>query len=191
MLDIVIRGGTIVDGTGAAPRRGDVGINGGRVVSVGEVEGDGARTIDADGLLVTPGFVDPHTHYDAQLFWDPSASPSNVHGVTTVIGGNCGFTLAPLHAEDADYLRRMMAKVEGMPLAALEQGVDWSWESFAQYLDRLEGGIAVNAGFLVGHCAIRRYVMGADAIGREATEAEVLAMVRELETAIDAGGLGF
>ena len=137
------------------------------------VDDSAARTIDADGLLLTPGFVDPHTHYDAQLFWDPSASPSNVHGVTTVIGGNCGFTLAPLHAADADYLRRMMAKVEGMPLAALEHGVDWSWETFAEYLDRLDGNVAVNAGFLVGHCAIRRYVMGADSIGREATESEL------------------
>ena len=141
--------------------------------------------------MVTPGFVDPHTHYDAQLFWDPSASPSSVHGVTSVIGGNCGFTLAPLHADDADYLRRMMAKVEGMPLAALEQGVDWNWESFGEYLDRLEGNVAVNAGFLVGHCALRRYVMGADAVGREATDSELAAMVAELHTAIDAGGLGF
>ena len=129
-----------------------------------------------------PGFVDPHTHYDAQLFWDPTATPSNVHGVTTVIGGNCGFTLAPLHAGDADYLRRMMAKVEGMPLAALEQGVDWKWETFGEYLDRLEGGIAVNAGFLVGHCAIRRYVMGADAIGSEATPEQIAEMRAELGT---------
>jgi N-acyl-D-aspartate/D-glutamate deacylase len=191
MTDLVVRGATVVDGTGAAARVADVAVTDGRITGVGDVDATSARTIDATDLVLTPGFVDPHTHYDAQLFWDPSASPSNVHGVTTVIGGNCGFTLAPLHAEDVDYLRRMMAKVEGMPLAALEQGVAWNWESFADYLDRLEGGIAVNAGFLVGHCAIRRYVMGADAIGREATEAEVQAMVRELETAIDAGGLGF
>jgi len=191
MTDLVVRGATVVDGTGAAARVADVAVTDGRITGVGEVDDTSARTVDGTDLVLTPGFVDPHTHYDAQLFWDPSASPSNVHGVTTVIGGNCGFTLAPLHAEDADYLRRMMAKVEGMPLAALEQGVNWNWESFADYLDRLEGGIAVNAGFLVGHCAIRRYVMGADAVGREATEAEVQAMVRELETAIDAGGLGF
>src|SRR6478609_9625104 len=155
MTDLVVRGATVVDGTGEAARVADV---------------TSARTIDGTELVLTPGFVDPHTHYDAQLFWDPSASPSNVHGVTTVIGGNCGFTLAPLHAADADYLRRMMAKVEGMPLAALEQGVDWDWETFGEYLDRLDGGIAVNAGFLVGHCALRRYVMGAEAVGREATD---------------------
>jgi N-acyl-D-aspartate/D-glutamate deacylase len=146
---------------------------------------------DADGLIVAPGFVDPHTHYDAQLFWDPLATPSNVHGVTSVIGGNCGFTLAPIHAEDADYTRRMMAKVEGMPLAALEHGVEWSWESFSEYLKRLDGGIGVNAGFLVGHCAIRRYVMGADAIGNEASPAQLEAMVRVLHESIEAGGLGF
>ena len=165
----------------------DVAVTEGRITDVGDVDATGSRTIDGTDLVLTPGFVDPHTHYDAQLFWDPSASPSNVHGVTTVIGGNCGFTLAPLHAEDADYLRRMMAKVEGMPLLALEQGVDWNWESFGDYLDRLEGGIAVNAGFLVGHCAIRRYVMGADAVGREATDDEIQAMVRELESAIERG----
>ena len=191
MVDLVVRGATVVDGTGAPARQADVAVHEGRVVALGTVKDTGDRELDADGLMVTPGFVDPHTHYDAQLFWDPSASPSSVHGVTSVIGGNCGFTLAPLHAADADYLRRMMAKVEGMPLAALEQGVDWQWESFGEYLDRLDGNIAVNAGFLVGHCALRRYVMGADAVGREATDDELGAMVRELHSAIEAGGLGF
>ncbi len=191
MVDLVIRGATVVDGTGAPGTVADVAVDGGRVVAIGDVESGATRSIDAGGLVLTPGFVDPHTHYDAQLFWDPAATPSNEHGVTTVIGGNCGFTLAPLQAGDADYLRRMMAKVEGMPLAALEQGIDWGWETFADYLDRLDGTIAVNAGFLVGHCAIRRYVMGAEAVGREATDAEIAAMVRELETAIEAGGLGF
>ncbi len=191
MLDLVVRDATLVDGTGAPARRADVGVADGRIAEVGTVEDRGRREIDGEGLMVAPGFVDPHTHYDAQLFWDPSASPSSVHGVTSVIGGNCGFTLAPLHAEDADYLRRMMAKVEGMPLAALEQGVDWNWETFGDYLGRLDGSIAVNAGFLVGHCALRRYVMGAEAVGREATDAELAAMVAELHTAIEAGGLGF
>lgn len=192
MLDILIRGGTVVDGTGAPARQAGVGIRGGRVVAVDEqVDEQARRTVDAEGLMVAPGFVDPHTHYDAQLFWDPLATPSNVHGVTSVIGGNCGFTLAPLHAQDADYLRRMMAKVEGMPLAALEHGVPWSWETFAEYLAALDGGIGVNAGFLVGHCALRRYVMGPESVEREATEAEVGAMVAQLHSAIAAGGLGF
>jgi N-acyl-D-aspartate/D-glutamate deacylase len=192
MLDILITGGTVVDGTGALARRADVGVRDGRVVAVEDhIDEEARRTVDATGLMVTPGFVDPHTHYDAQLFWDPLASPSNVHGVTSVIGGNCGFTLAPVHARDADYLRRMMAKVEGMPLDALEHGVPWSWETFAEYLDALDGGIGVNAGFLVGHCALRRYVMGPESVGREATADEVDAMVGELHAAIEAGGLGF
>src|SRR5579885_2762616 len=178
MLDYLIRGATIVDGTGAAARRGDVGVSGGRVVAIGDVDEPARTTVDAGGLLATPGFVDPHTHYDAQLFWDPYATPSNEHGVTTVIGGNCGFTLAPLRAEDADYTRRMMAKVEGMSLAALEQGVDWEWTSFADYLERLEGNVAVNAGFLVGHCALRRYVMGGAAVEEgDASPDQVAAMV--------------
>jgi N-acyl-D-aspartate/D-glutamate deacylase len=191
MLDELITGATIVDGTGAPARRGDVGVRDGRIVAVGDVDEAATVTLDGDGLVVAPGFVDPHTHYDAQLFWDPYATPSNEHGVTTVIGGNCGFTLAPVKPEDADYTRRMMSKVEGMPLAALENGVDWSWRSFAEYLDRLDGTIAVNAGFLVGHCAVRRFVMGQGSVEGEATEAQVGEMVTLLHQCLDAGGLGF
>jgi N-acyl-D-aspartate/D-glutamate deacylase len=191
MIDLAIRGATVVDGTGSAPRVADVGVDGGRVVAVGSVPDSARRTVDASGLLLAPGFIDPHTHYDAQLFWDPMASPSTSHGVTTVVAGNCGFTLAPLDPGDADYLRRMMAKVEGMPLAALEQGVPWSWRSFGEYLGQLEGRIAVNAGFLVGHCALRRTVLGADGRDRVATASEVVAMAELLAQSLAAGGLGF
>jgi len=191
MLDIVIRGGTLIDGTGAPARRADIGVKDGRIVAVGVVDENASEIIDADGLMITPGFVDPHTHYDAQLLWDPTASPSSVHGVTTVIGGNCGFTLAPLIPGDGDYLRKMMSKVEGMPLAALENGTDWSWETFDDYLGRLDGNIAVNAGFLVGHCAIRRYVMGPGAVGGEASADQIAAMRVELSRAIESGALGF
>jgi len=191
MLDYLIKGATIIDGTGAPSQHGDVGVRDGRIVAIGVVDELATEVFDADGLIVAPGFVDPHTHYDAQLFWDPLATPSNVHGVTSVIGGNCGFTLAPLHAEDADYTRKMMARVEGMPLAALEQGVQWGWESFGEFLNRFDGGIGVNAGFLVGHCALRRYVMGADAVGNEASPGQVEAMVRVLHESLAAGGLGF
>jgi N-acyl-D-aspartate/D-glutamate deacylase len=191
MLDSVIRGGTVVDGTGAPARQADVGIRDGRIVEIGKISEEAKETIDADGLVVTPGFVDPHTHYDAQLFWDPAATPSNLHGVTSMIAGNCGFTLAPVEPEDADYLRRMMAKVEGMPLPALETGVPWSWRSFGEYLDAVDARVGLNVGFLVGHCALRRNVMGADAIGNEATPEQLAAMVRLLEDSIAAGGLGF
>src|ERR1700704_3812930 len=153
MLDYLIKGGTVTDG----------GVRDGRIVAVGTIDEAAHETIDASGLIVCPGFVDPHTHYDAQLFWDPLADPSNVHGVTSIIGGTCGFPRAPIKPEDADYIRRMMAKVEGMPLAALETGVDWNWRTFGEYLDRLDGRIGGNAGVLVGHCALRPYVMGADA----------------------------
>ncbi len=191
MLDYAIRGATIIDGTGAPGRRGDVGVADGRIAAIDQLEDAARKELDGDGLVVAPGIVDPHTHYDAQLFWDPSASPSNLHGVTTVISGNCGFTLAPLDPKDADYIRHMMAKVEGMPLVALEEGVPWSWSSFAEYLDGLEGRIAVNAGFLVGHCALRRKVLGADRGDQVASEDEVARMRKLLAECLDAGGLGF
>jgi N-acyl-D-aspartate/D-glutamate deacylase len=191
MLDSVIRGGSVVDGTGAPARTTDVGIRDGRIVEIGNISEEAAETIDAGGMVVAPGFVDPHVHYDAQLFWDAAATPSNLHGVTSMIAGNCGFTLAPVAPPDADYLRRMMAKVEGMPLPALETGVPWSWNSFAEYLGALDGNVGLNVGFLVGHCAIRRNVMGTEAVRREATADELDTMLRVLDESIAAGGLGF
>ena len=143
--------------------------------------------IDAAGMLVTPGFVDLHTHYDAQLFWDPNASPSPLHGVTTVLGGNCGFSLAPMAPEHVDYISRMMARVEGMPLAALHAGVPWDWGSFGDWLGQLDGRIAVNAGFLVGHSTLRRLVMGERAVGGAATGQDVDAMEAALHTALAEG----
>jgi N-acyl-D-aspartate/D-glutamate deacylase len=189
VLDYAITGGTVVDGTGKAGFRADVGIKDGRIAELGKLESGAARTVQADGLVVSPGFVDPHTHYDAQLFWDPLATPSSWHGVTTVIAGNCGFTLAPLKERDADYIRRMMAQVEGMPLSGLEQGVPWSWDSFAEYLDALEGTTAVNAGFLVGHSALRRYVLGKD-FARDTNPHERAQMLELLDQSLTAGGLG-
>ncbi|MER6068938.1 D-aminoacylase [Streptomyces sp. NPDC001817] len=193
MLDHLIKGVTVVDGTGAPAHTADVGLRDGRIAVVGTVTEDARTTEDASGLVLAPGFVDPHTHYDAQLFWDPYATPSLNHGVTTVAAGNCGFTLAPLNParpEDADYTRRMMSRVEGMSLVALEEGAPWNWHSFGEYLDALDGRIAVNAGFMVGHCAVRRHVMGPEAVGGQPSEEQLAGMARLLHEAMDAGAWG-
>jgi N-acyl-D-amino-acid deacylase len=142
--DLVIRGGRVVDGTGAPAFAADVAITDGRVIEIGEVTGDAERTIDADGLVVAPGFIDAHTHYDAQLLWDPTANPSTAHGITTVLLGNCGYTLAPVRADDQDYLMGLFAAAEEIPKAALQQFAPLAWESFPEYLDWMDGRVGVN-----------------------------------------------
>jgi N-acyl-D-aspartate/D-glutamate deacylase len=199
MLDLKIIGGSVVDGTGAAARRADVGVRDGRIVAVGVVAEPATSTIDATDLVVAPGFIDIHTHYDAQAFWDTTLSPSPLHGVTTVMAGNCGFTIAPLvgvgggavDPADADYLMRMLARVEGMPLESLQQGVPWNWGTSAEFFDLLDGTLMPNAGFLVGHSALRRVVMHEAATQRAATADEIEQMKTLLRAGLAAGGMGF
>jgi len=188
--DLVIRGGRVVDGTGAPAFAADVAITDGRVIEIGEVTGDAARTIDADGLVVAPGFIDAHTHYDAQLLWDPTANPSTAHGITTILTGNCGYTLAPVRRDDQDYLMGLFAAAEEIPKAALQQFAPLAWESFPEYLDWMEGRVGINVLTQVGHSAVRRFVMGDEALERAATPDEVDQMVRLVEEAMDAGAAG-
>ena len=191
MTDLIIRGGTVVDGTGAPARSADVAIEDGVVTAVGRVEGSADRVIDADGLLVTPGFVDVHTHYDAQLHWDPTASPASWHGVTTLFTGNCGFTIAPAKPDDVEWLLLMLSRVEGMSADALQAAVDWKGGGFGAFLDNLDGRLGVNMAANVGHCAVRRMVMGDDASERTATADEIARMVELTDRAFAEGAYGF
>lgn len=192
--DLVIRNGTLVDGTGAPPRGADVAIDGDRVVAVGRVDGPARRTIDADGRLVTPGFVDLHTHLDAQLAWDPLGTSSCWHGVTTVVLGNCGVTFAPVRPGDREWLAALMESVEDIPADAIRDGLPWDWHTYGEFLDSLERRpLAVNAGGYVGHCALRWYAMGERSLddGAAPTADELDVMVRLVAEAMDAGALGF
>jgi len=190
---LVVRSGTVVDGTGAPPRPADVAVSGGRVVEVGSVSGRGRREIDADGALVTPGFVDIHAHYDGQATWDNNLAPSSWHGVTTVVMGNCGVGFAPVHAEDHQRLIELMEGVEDIPGAALHEGLSWEWRSFAEYLDavdRIPHDIDVAA--QVPHGALRLHVMGERGANRErATSDDIVRMADLARAGVEAGGLGF
>jgi len=192
--DLKITGGTIIDGTGAPGQVGDVGIRAGRVAALGKAAGDAVSTLDADGRVVAPGFVDVHTHYDAQVMWDRMLSISPWHGVTTVVMGNCGFGIAPTRPQHRELILRTLEKVEGMSLDALEAGIgaEWSFETFPEYLDAVEDrGTAINVAALVGHTPVRLYVMGEEATERAATVAEIAQMHALVRSAIDAGAIGF
>jgi N-acyl-D-amino-acid deacylase len=188
--DVLVKGGRIVDGTGKAAFDGNVAIEAGRVVGVGAVSGEAKRTIDADGQVVAPGFIDAHTHYDAQLLWDATANPSTAHGITTILMGNCGYTLAPVRSDDQDYLMGLFAAAEEVPKLALQRYAPFQWETFPEYLSWLQGRVGINVVTQVGHSAVRRFVMGEAALERTATEDEVAEMVRIVEAALDAGAIG-
>jgi N-acyl-D-aspartate/D-glutamate deacylase len=187
----LIKNGTIIDGSGLPRFHADLAIQDGRIAEVGTVDGGARRVIDADGLVVAPGIVDPHTHYDAQITWDPLATSSCWHGVTTVVGGNCGYTVAPCRPEDRDWLAKTFAAVEGVDLPALEAGLPWDWETYPEYIDSLDRKLGINFTGYVGHSAIRRYVMGEAATERAATPDEVEAMARAVRASMEAGAAGF
>src|SRR6185437_15144513 len=190
--EIVIRGGTVVDGTGAEPFRADVGIVGGRIAEIGKIAANGAREIDADGLTVSPGFIDLHTHLDAQVGWDPALRPVSWHGVTTALMGNCGVTFAPCKPSDREFLAGMMESVEDIPRQAILSGLPWTWEEYGDYLnavEKLKPGI--NVAGLVGHSAVRYYVMGERSFAEQASDDEKAQMAQIVGKAVADGAVGF
>jgi N-acyl-D-amino-acid deacylase len=189
--DLLVKGGTVVDGSGLPAYRGDVGVRDGRIVEMGRLRGAAKRTIDADGLVVSPGFIDHHTHLDAQLLWDPYGTSAPEHGVTTVITGNCGLTLAPVAPGGEENLVQSFVRVEAIPRKALEVGVPWGWRTFGEYLGALDGKIGVNLGAQVGHIAVRHQVLGDEATERAATAGEIEQMRGLVREGMEAGALGF
>ena len=192
MADLVIRGALLCDGSGREAARGDLAVSGGRIAAVGRVAERGAREIDGAGLALAPGFIDVHTHYDCQLFWDPQASPSPWHGVTTVVMGNCGFTIAPCREADRETLMQLLLFVEGMPIETLRAGIGWAWEDFAGYLGALERrGVGPNVAAFIGHSAVRYRVMGRAAVERAATAEECAEMAALVREGMAAGAIGW
>ncbi len=191
-FDLVIKNGWVVDGSGQPRYRGDVGVTGGRIAAIGRIRESAREVIDADGRVVSPGFVDGHTHMDAQIFWDPLGTCSCWHGITSVVMGNCGFTLAPCAKEDRHLVIRNLERAEDIAAEAMEAGIDWRWTTFPQFLDTLESlPKGINYSGYLGHSALRTYVMGERAFEKPATEDDLAAMERELREAIQAGAMGF
>jgi len=191
--DLIIRGGTIVDGTGKAPFVGDIAIDGDKIVAVGKVDGPARRVIDATGHVVTPGWVDIHTHYDGQATWDPLMGPSSWHRVTTAIMGNCGVGFAPVRPDAHEFLIELMEGVEDIPGSALAEGIDWKWESFPEYLDALEGKKrTIDVGVHVPHASVRAYVLGERCnTSYEPNADEIAQMAALVREGVEAGALGF
>lgn len=190
MYDLVIENGLVVDGTGLPGYEADVAIDGGRIVKIGRLAGQGRQSVDAAGKVVAPGFIDPHTHFDAQLLWDGHAKPAIAHGVTTIVPGNCSLSLAPLKSKHRQKLVGMFNQIEEMPLKAFAEGVEWNWESFDDYLARIGTGLAINVAPLVGHSLLRLWVMDEAATERTATTAEIEAMQGLLRQCLEAGAVG-
>jgi N-acyl-D-amino-acid deacylase len=191
-MDLLIKNGTVVDGSGAPRYRADVGVKDGRIVEIGRIRNTATRTIDAEGLIVSPGFIDGHTHMDAQVTWDPLGTCSCWHGVTSVMMGNCGFALAPCKPEAREWFARCLEAVEDIPAAAIMSGVDWSWETFPEYLQAVENAPkSINYGAYIGHSALRMYVMGDRALSDPATDDDVARMADAVSEAIKAGAVGF
>ncbi|MEL7546647.1 MAG: amidohydrolase family protein [Pseudomonadota bacterium] len=190
MYDLIIRNGTIVDGSGLPAYTADLAVEGDRISKIGRITETAAREIDAAGRIVAPGFIDPHTHFDAQLLWDGYAKPALSHGVTTIVPGNCSLSLAPLKADHRMKLVGMFNQIEEMPLKAFKEGVVWDWETFSEYIARIRKGLAINVAPLVGHSVIRLWVMNEAATQRTATDAEIAEMQSVLRECLDAGAVG-